>query len=311
VERGDVAKALGLRSLAGAHESERRGDALGLADDLVEVAQLVRPLAKPEADALVESLLLRSLRLRRDVQGPDRLEQAGTMEQLSELYFYAGRWKEAEAIDRSVLAIRREALGPDHPDVGQSCQNVALNLYYHARYREAEPLFRESLRIYERLEPPPPLELAYALNYLAEDLRAQNRYAEAEPLFERGLRVAAEVEPADRLVLMGNLSGLYRDTQRSPRPNGTRGGPSTWRSARQACPSRASLLSPEPRRALQDGGRRGLAEPVYARAGGGPTGLPSRPSRIGTVLNQMAVNFVEKGSYAQARPSSASRPRSS
>lgn len=304
VERGDVAGALDLAgSLAAARESERAGDTLGLADALAEVARLVRPLAKPEADALAESLLLRSLRLRREVQGPDRLEQTGTMEQLSELYFYAGRWKEAEAIDRSVLDIRRAALGPDHPDVGQSCQNVALNLYYHARLREAEALFRESLRIYEKVEPSPPLELAYALNYLAEDLRAQNRYAEAEPLFERGLRVAAEGVPAaDRLVLMGNLSGLYRDTQRLAEAQ--------WY-ARQAldlaerspgvpASSKVSyLLNLAELYRMQ--GDPDLAEPVYARAleAARQAFRPDHP-RIGTVLNQMAVNFVEQGSYAQA-----------
>ncbi len=304
VERGDTAAALRLaESLVTARETERAANPLGLADALEEVAQLVRRLEKPAADACAESLLLRSLRLRQEAQGPDRLEQTRTMESLSELYFYAGRWKEAEQIDRSVLSIRRTALGPHHPDVAQSCQNVALNLYYHARFREAEPLFRESLQIYEALAPPPALDVAYALNYLAEDLRAQNRYAEAEPLFARALQVAEEgVEPVQRLVLIGNLSGFYRDTQRLAEAQ--------WY-ARQAldlaerspgvpAASRVSyLLNLAELYRMQ--GDPDAAEPVYARAleVARQSFRPDHP-RIGTVLSQSAVNFADKGSYAAA-----------
>src|SRR5262245_45496949 len=111
-ERGDVPAALGLaESLAAALEGERAADPAGLSAGLEDVADLLRSLQKPEADSRAESLLLRALRLREEALGRDRLDQTATMEKLSEIYFYAGRWRESEALDRRVLAIRRAALG--------------------------------------------------------------------------------------------------------------------------------------------------------------------------------------------------------
>jgi CHAT domain-containing protein/tetratricopeptide (TPR) repeat protein len=304
VARRDTAEALATaRSLRQAHERENGRDRQRLAAALDSLARDLRPLEAPEVQSLAESLLLQSLQVQQEGLARAGIGQAATMEQLSELYYFGGRWEEAERIDRQVLSLRLESLGPDAPEVAASQQNVGLNLQWQGRYREAEPFFRESVRALEKARPPSPVELAYALDYLAENLRAQNRYAEAEPLFERALRVCGEeATPADRLVLMANFSGLYRDTQRF--------GQAQWwaRQAAEIAEATPELTAAERVPALLNlaelfrmQGEPDLAEPLYRRAlEAARRGFRADHPRLGTVISQLAVNLTEQGHDVEA-----------
>lgn len=234
IGRNDSVAALRWARALAAPESPRDDDRIGLATRLEDLAKRVRELPGPEVAAFVEEQLLRSLALREQVDGRDRLEHLETLEQLSEAYFGAGRWERAEEIDRRCLAIKTAARGPRDPSVAETQRNLSLSLVNQGKLRAAEELLREAVATLDGLPGARPLQVAYAISDLADNLRAQSRYREATPLFERSVSLAEQaLGPGnpELVTLLINLEGsiaIPTDTasrpgawgrpSRSPRP---------------------------------------------------------------------------------------------
>ena len=100
-----------------------------------------------------------------------------------------GKYGEAAAIWRQILAIEEKSLGPDHPEVAIRLNNLAGLLREQGQYAAAEPLYLRSLEMLEKALGPNHLFLAASLNNLAGLLRVQGQYAAAEPLHRRSLAI--------------------------------------------------------------------------------------------------------------------------
>lgn len=63
----------------------------------------------------------------------------------------AGRYDEAEQVQRRALEIERRVLGPEHPTTLASMYNLGVLLQTMERYEEAETVHREALEIEQRV----------------------------------------------------------------------------------------------------------------------------------------------------------------
>jgi tetratricopeptide (TPR) repeat protein len=102
-------------------------------------------------------------------------------------WFHGGRYPEAIAEMRQVVAEQRSLLGSNNLQYTVSLNNLAVMLDGDLRSGEAEAFYRRSLAIRERVLGPDDYIVALALNNLAANLLAQNRYADAVPLLRRAL----------------------------------------------------------------------------------------------------------------------------
>lgn len=286
--------------------AEKEGLApIALAQRVQEVADRLAPLGDPKVTDLAETLLLRALALREPVEGVDRFEHLALLEKLSELYFGAGRWERAEAIDRRCLAIKVERLGARSPEVAATERNLGLSLFNQGQFREGESLLRKAVATLEASADTPPLELAYAVNDLADTLRAQNRYGEATPLFERSVTIAegaVGASSSELVTLLNNLGGLYRDTNRY--------GESLWRLGQAARIAEASAdVTPSERMSLWNNlaelkryqGDLVEAERLYQLAiESARQTLGEDHPKLATYRNQLGELFSGSGRFAEA-----------
>ena len=104
---------------------------------------------------------------------------------LASAYEGVGRWSEAEALERDVLARRRKLLGPENVAVASSLSELGRNLINRGRFTEAEPLLREAFAFYEKSQLRSWM-CFHTMSLLGGALLAQARYAEAESLVISG-----------------------------------------------------------------------------------------------------------------------------
>jgi len=131
-----------------------------------------------------------------DLAGPDgdpRLVADLTYERAKNLDVL-GRFAEAEAAARSVIALRTGLLGPDDPYVGDALNQLANALMAQGRYAEAEPHQRRALVIYEAAYGAEDEQVALALSNLGNILRRTGRMAEAERAHRRAVAIAGKVD---------------------------------------------------------------------------------------------------------------------
>lgn len=105
------------------------------------LAILVGDLATAEAG--VEAAHAASL----EALGEDHPRVHELRENLALVLAMHGRWAEAEAIERDVLAWREQRFGPDHPEVGKSLSNLGYMLDESGQPALAEPLLRRALEV--------------------------------------------------------------------------------------------------------------------------------------------------------------------
>ncbi len=157
-----------------------------------------------------ETVYRRNLAMREKALGPEHLDVATSLDNLTELYRSQSRHAAAEPLLRRSLAIREKALGPDHPKVGATVINLA-DLYWHLnRSAEAEPLYRRSIAIAEKSLGPEHLEVAAALDRLAMLYRFTGRLSETEPLLRRSLAIHEKALGPDHSYVGTALDNLAR-----------------------------------------------------------------------------------------------------
>ena len=218
-----------------------------------------------------------------------------------------GKYGEAAAIWRQVLAIAEQALGPNHPDVANSLNDLALLLKNQGQYAAAEPLYRRSLAIREKALLPDHPAVANSLNNLALLLSDQGQYAAAEPLYRRSLAISEKDLGQDHpgvATSLNNLALLLSDQGQYAAAEPL---------YRRSLAIREKALGPDhPAVAkslnnlallLSDQGQYAAAEPLYRRS------LVIREKSLGpdhpdvaTSLNNLAGLFRDQGQYAAAEP---------
>ncbi|HEY4244655.1 MAG TPA: serine/threonine-protein kinase [Kofleriaceae bacterium] len=82
--------------------------------------------------------------------GPDNPDVANAKNDIGGAYHRMGRYAEALALNKSVLASREKTLGPDHPDVAESLVNVAIESKALGQWDIVEPNYRRAIAIFEK-----------------------------------------------------------------------------------------------------------------------------------------------------------------
>lgn len=114
---------------------------------------------------------------------------AGTLYELASAYFYAGRYKEAEALNRRVLGMERQVYGDRHPRVAEVLVNLGAIQQDLGNYPEAERLHRQALEITRKFYGEAHYRTAAGLTMVARSLVYQKRYDDAVPLLRNALIV--------------------------------------------------------------------------------------------------------------------------
>jgi tetratricopeptide (TPR) repeat protein len=131
-----------------------------------------------------ESLLARSLDIRRRVLGPQSPDTLASMNDLGEAIWRQARYPEAEKLVHEALDGRQRTLGPNHPATLASMNNLGLLLTQENRYPEAEKLFRQLLDTQRRTVGPADDATLNAEVALANVLSSEGHYSEAENLYQ-------------------------------------------------------------------------------------------------------------------------------
>lgn len=75
---------------------------------------------------------------------------AQSLNNLAAVYFYQGRYQEAEPLYVQALDLLKDLLPEQHPNIAQSLNNLARLYQSQSRYKEAEPLYVQAFEIYKR-----------------------------------------------------------------------------------------------------------------------------------------------------------------
>ncbi|MFN5241274.1 MAG: tetratricopeptide repeat protein [Aphanizomenon sp.] len=120
-------------------------------------------------------------------ENKEDIEFALSLNNLARLYYFQGRYNDAEPLFLQSLDILKLQLGNDHPDVAQSLNNLAQLYYSQGRYNDAELLYLQSLDILKRQLGYDHPDVAQSLNNLAQLYFSQENYLEAENLAQQAL----------------------------------------------------------------------------------------------------------------------------
>jgi serine/threonine protein kinase len=164
-----------------------------------------------------QSLLERSVEVRRRVLGPNNPDTLKSMSTLGFDLGREGRYVDAEKIDRQTIDLQRRVLGPEHPDTLVSMRNLGWTVRLEGRYAEAEKLDRETLEIRRRVLGPENLDTVASMSIVAVDLRGEGKYADAEKLERETLEIRKRVqgpEHPDTLLAMTNLGQTLQQENR-------------------------------------------------------------------------------------------------
>ncbi len=112
---------------------------------------------------------------------------------IAKMYYFLGRYSEAEPIYQQVIAAARKANDTDGTVWFE--KNYALLLYARGNREQAEPLFKQSVAKLKDAQ------LATSWFELGELFRKQERFAEAEPLLKQALEARQKFLQADHLDL--------------------------------------------------------------------------------------------------------------
>jgi non-specific serine/threonine protein kinase/serine/threonine-protein kinase len=160
----------------------------GLADDPELQARLLYTMGDTYEGlglfSRAESLLSRSLQIRRKVLGPQHPDTLASMNDLGEAIRWEGRYAEAEKLVREALSGREQVLGPDHPATLASMYTLGVLLESETRYAEAEKLLRALLETQRRIRGPSDDATLNAEVALAMVLEDHRQYSEAEKLYQ-------------------------------------------------------------------------------------------------------------------------------
>ena len=131
-----------------------------------------------------ESLLSRSLQIRRKVLGSQHPDTLASMNDLGEAIRWQARDSDAEKLVREALDGRQRVLGPNHPATLASMYTLGLLLSSESRYTEAEKLLRALLETQRRIQGTSDDATLNAEVALAMVLEGQGQYSEAETLYK-------------------------------------------------------------------------------------------------------------------------------
>jgi tetratricopeptide (TPR) repeat protein len=215
-----------------AQELDQREDELHRAGKLAEALPIAEALARLRQERQGKDhweaidARLNAERLRRVLRSSKEDQQAyvSCFPLLSQMHALdaQGRYKDAEAGYRKLLAISRKVLGEDDPDTAIGYNILAANLDAQGRYQESQEGFLKALEIRRRVLGEEHPDTAGSYSWVANNLAAQGRYREAEEGYTKALALSHQVwgeEHGDTAQAYLNLAynlnsqGRYKEAQ--------------------------------------------------------------------------------------------------
>ncbi len=166
--------------------------------------------------SLAEPLSQQALHLWEQIEQPERLGTARSLNNRARLLYWQGQYGQAELLHRRALAIREQHLGTDHLDVAECLHDLAGLYRVQEKYVQAELLYVQALHIREQQLGPEHLLVAETLNGLAALYQNQGKYTLAEPLNQRTLRIREQRLGPEHLLVaesLNDLAVLYESMQ--------------------------------------------------------------------------------------------------
>jgi non-specific serine/threonine protein kinase/serine/threonine-protein kinase len=142
----------------------------------------------------------------------DRPETLAAVSALADLYWYLGRFAEAEPLYLDIIERRRRTLGATHRDTLHADYDLASVYLAEQRWDRGEPLLKRTLELQQQTLGESDPDTLGSMNNLAGLYWNQSRYADAEPLYSRVLaarRQRSGADHPDTLRSMHNLGALY------------------------------------------------------------------------------------------------------
>ena len=144
--------------------------------------------------------------------GSEHPDYAICLNNLAYIYYFQGRYEQAEPLYLEAYELRKRILGEEDPHVANSLNNLAELYKNQGRYDQAEPLYLQAHEMYQRLLGKEHLHVTSCLNNLAELYHSQGNYEQAESLYlqayEQYQRLLGKEHPYVASCL-NNLAELY------------------------------------------------------------------------------------------------------
>jgi hypothetical protein len=140
-----------------------------------------------------EQKLRHAMQKARRELGVEHAETLSSMHTYAMVLHQVGRYEEAGALFREVVAVDRRTLGDEHPNTLRAINNLAILVTDQGKLSEAEPLCREALSARRRTlgnEHPSTLDSIFNCAILLWD---QGKRAEALEMFRRELEASCRV----------------------------------------------------------------------------------------------------------------------
>jgi tetratricopeptide (TPR) repeat protein/DNA-binding XRE family transcriptional regulator len=166
--------------------------------------------------AEAETFSQRALSIREQVLAPDHPDLAYSLNGLAIIYWYQGKYEQAEPLyQRAVdIVIKEQAPGPGYYDIASPLNNLA-NLYFQqGKYEQAETFYQRALHTREQVFGPAHPRLIYPLNGLANLYSVQGKYEQAEPLYLRAMHIGEQelgMEHPQVAYPITSLANLYTE----------------------------------------------------------------------------------------------------
>ena len=155
-----------------------------------------------------ESLLEKSLAIRRQFRGQRHLDIVDSLRGLGVLRYQQDRHAEGETLLREALAIHQIAAGEPDRKLAHNLNNLALVLEAQGQYAEAEELHRRALKLRRELLGDAHPDIATSINNLAAVLRRHGNTAEAEEHFREALAMRRKLLGPKHLRIASSLNNL-------------------------------------------------------------------------------------------------------
>jgi serine/threonine protein kinase len=157
-----------------------------------------------------ESLLKRSLEIRRQALGPNHPDTLASASDLGRTLSEEKRDQDAEKLLRETLAAQQHVLGPEHPDTLTCMHRLANSLIGQKRYAEAEQLHSQVLEKRRRVLGPDHTDTVGSMDDLAFVYMSEERYPEAEKMQRDALAIAQRVQGPQDPYTLDSINRLAR-----------------------------------------------------------------------------------------------------
>jgi serine/threonine-protein kinase len=157
-----------------------------------------------------ESMLARSVDIRRRALGPDHPDTLTSASDLGRTLSMEQRDQDAEKLLRQTLAAQQRVLGSENPDTLMTMHRLANSLIGQKRYPEAEQLDSQVLEKRRRVLGPEHSDTVASMDNMAFIFMAENRLPEAEKMQRDALAIAERVQGADDPYTLDSMNRLAR-----------------------------------------------------------------------------------------------------